>query len=1031
MTDHAHLSNNSNSAIERNQLNDSKPWTYPVVQGERPLFMARYILEGMSRDTAQGYHPYLSLDEGLSYACQVDMLLLAELYRDRKNSGAFFALNDLSDIFQKMPLLFTHEMVKKWEMQRIWAQDKYGLPEQVIAHYSQLLDSATPSDAYQTHDPKEAFLWRKWFEHSESSDILQVLDDSRKKWFDWEKQRHQHQQMSGIYHNASYLAKNLGLSLHQCHAWILLELVFHAYSDTGNNSAVTRHYLNASNNLWMSALKTMSFERILGIINKALHLPEKTIESLFYHDNILVKKHFLPDWHELDMSKIRHIDDLINAIHVTPLIKQILFTPVSHPQEILLNIAQPFSADTLPLDSWPDSQLDIQRAQFGLHQNKFPKVLIYGLGGSGKSTLVASLLDIPGSTRYGWIPDFEDSRHIFGDSKKNLNISINMNLFLLKSHRDNVLVFDGNTFFVENEDNKKIIKQILHEPELAQIWVIDNLDKIPADMVSNFDVVIYLGEMNQKKRLELSQSFFRDEDLSYRISQSTRTPGEIKKVANWCEMSCDYSWKNIFHFLASRDKLAYASKGGHSLLKEIPVEDSLVDMAGYPEMNELLHDLADYFNHPEYYRKLDAKVPKGILLTGEPGTGKTHFAKHLTRNIGVPLYMVDTSAMAHDISLIPIVFEQARQKAPCILFMDEIDSLINNPATMMGLDLEKQKVLNAFLSQLDGIHSSEGVLVIGATHRNFKPDPAAVRAGRLGQHIFLSLPHEQARKSIWQAHLKNRPVASTVDYDNLAQMSSSFSAAEIAEAINRACIQAAKHRSEKLEHHHLSVACDDIFWGNPDTNMVLSEEEKKTTAIHEAGHALIAMKNGFQVQRITVRPRKSALGAVQWQIKEGEWTFSRESLIARIELALGGIACEKAILGSFRNGGTSDLKHTREILHHMLMQAGLGETFGLSYNTEQDTHFWSEQRKAQLEAEEKEILHIAMNNCCQWLEANRQLVMALAHDLKTEREISGKQLLHWKEKVNLLAPCDIVPNDLPDWNQSGKPEHTTIHTDKN
>jgi ATP-dependent Zn protease len=1015
---------------------DLKHFPLPIIQAERPLFLSRHLLEGMSRDIAQGYHPYLALSEPASYAYQVSLHLLAEIYRERKNSAASFSMHDLFEVFQKMPLFFNHDMVKKWEVTRVWAQEKFGLPVKIITDYSQVLDSATPSDAYQAFEQNHTYLWKRWFESALESDIVSVIDESANKWHAWEKQRYQYEKTSSLYHNGMALSHNLGLSERQCLGWMLLEQVLYAqvYSCAGMSGSTQ----NAMNNLWTSAFNTMNIHRFLGIINQALHLPDKTLESLFYSDSPLVKKGFLPDLASFDFSKMRQVKDFIEHVHCQPIITRVLFTPVDNSQEMLFSVATPYinKTEALPLSSWPDAQMDIEKAQMSLSQNQFPKILIYGLSGAGKSSLITSLLkntSLP-YHKMGWVPNFEDTRHSYGEEKKNMHSTINASLFLLKSHIDNVLIFDGNTSFMENEDNKKIIEHVLYEKELAQIWVVDNLNKINADIFNLFDMAIYVGEMNSAKRLEMARKFFQSEDIAYRISQSTRTPGDITKLANWCMMSSDYSWKNISHFLSTRHRLNYSAKGADTLLKEVAIDPDLVELAGYPEMEQLLQDLADYFNHPDSYRKMGAKIPKGILLTGESGTGKTHFAKHLTTRIGLPLYMVDTSRLAHDISLIAATFDQARQKAPCILFMDEIDSLINHPAEFGALNLDKQKVLNAFLNQLDGIHSSEGVLVIGATHRDFKPDPAATRAGRLGQHINLSMPHEEARKAIWMAHLKNRPVALSVDYDNLAQMSSSFSAAEIAEAINRASIQAAKERRQAIEHHHLSDACDEIFWGNPDNNMVLSEEEKEGTAIHETGHALIAMKNGFQVQRITVRPRNSALGAVQWQLKEGEWTFSREKLIARIELALGGIACEKAMFGFFKNGGTSDLRYTQQLLHHMLMKSGLGDTFGLSYHTSDEQGFWSEQRKVQLEMEERTILEQAMNNCCQWLEENKNLVMSMAHSLKNEREISGKKLLSWKEQVKQICAehSDIaIPSPLTKWNQAGKPEHITIHSDQN
>lgn len=1000
--------------MTQKQMNSWK--LLPIKKGQRPLFAYRYILESMSRDIAQGYSPYITLNVLDSLSAQIDIKLLTELYRERKAKE--ISVGDLFEIAKKLPLIFSEVMVKQWEIKRQWAQEKYNLPQQIITSYSQILDSTTPSDAYQANTPELNLLWKRWFEYAPEHDVLQMLDESSRVLHEWECIRFQHESPSAVYYNTKYLGQNLTLTNENYVAWVFLEQILyaHQYPQEDNSARIQ---------LWNLFLRDKGVSKVFELMTQCAHLPPKAIESLFYKDSALVKKGLL---NELQyVLEVSQLNDLLKEIHPQPMLLSMLFTPVNHPQALILNVAKPYEQETQDLTLWPDAQMDIQRAFLSLHQNKYPKILIYGLPGSGKSTLSASLLVSENSSKIGWIPEFNDGQYLNTEQKDQIQNMMSLNMLLLKSHPDNVIIFDGNTKFIEQEDNKKLVNYILNESGLAQIWVVENIEKISAEICASFDVVIYLGEINQAARLTLAREHFKDEDLAYRIAQSTRTPGDIKKLLAWCALSNDESWKNIIHYLSSRNKLTYSLSGGKSLLKEVPLEDDLIDLAGYPEMLDLLDELSDYFNHPEYYRKLNAKVPKGILLTGEPGTGKTHFAKHLTRSIGVPLYMVETSRLAQDINLIAMVFEQARMKAPCVLLMDEIDSLINNPEEYSVLNLDKQKVLNTFLTQLDGVHPSEGVLVIGATHRHFQPDPAAIRAGRLGNHITLSLPNEKARKDIWQAHLANKPLG-TVSYEALAQSSSSFSAAEIAEAVNRASLKAARQRSRVLEQHHLTQACDDVFWGNPDTNIILNETEKEQVAIHEAGHALIAMRHGFQVQRITVRPRKEALGAVQWQVNEGECTFSKEQMIAKIELALGGIAAEKTVYGAFKNGGTSDLRYTRELLHHILLASGLGQTFGLSSHTPKDVGLWSEARKQQLEQEEKEILNTAMQNCHEWLKEHQDLLITLAYELKETKEISGLSLNIWKNKVKAILPQN-KEKQLLFQTCSGKPEHITIHSD--
>ena len=291
------------------------------------------------------------------------------------------------------------------------------------------------------------------------------------------------------------------------------------------------------------------------------------------------------------------------------------------------------------------------------------------------------------------------------------------------------------------------------------------------------------------------------------------------------------------------------------------------------------------------------------------------------------------------------------------------------------------------------------------------PPPAAltaVRAGRLGEKVYLQLPNSLARKEIWKAHLKTRGLAKGIDYDLLSRSISKFSGAEIAEAINHAAILSAQKRNPTISIHFLLQACDDLFWGGADYSLIINEEKKYLTDIHEAGHALIAWKNGLHVNLITLQPRNDSLGAVNWENEEGAVSFNKTQLIQRIELALAGIASEKTIFGQYKNGGGGELAQARETLRHILLQSGMGQVFKTSYSDMGDTSTWSERRKEAPEDEEQAILDNAMSQCTDWLQEHQTLVKDFAQYLLLHKEVSGDQLNEWCQKVKHIKPTFMI-----------------------
>lgn len=976
--------------LSTNTLTENKQYRLPLEKGERPLFISKKILEDLARDLNRTGNPYEHITSWyvLGYIGAIEVV--TEIFRERCAAGRRENSNDLLEMVKNLPLFFNKEQVKKWEIDRVWSAPTFCQYTDIITSYGTLLDSASPSQAYTESTTHTNYIWEQWFKVTPKEEILKTLEYSKNKWKNWEKDRPK--QDVHLIININTIGEVLGLSDQEINNWTYYELM------VGHNGY---------NNLWNMALKEMNYKELFNVWGRAFDLEKDAILKLFYEDSILIKSQIYSpidglakESEKLDISKI------LKHVKLFPNLNALLEKEINNQEDLLHFFASPFGFkyenELLSLEQWSYKGEEINKLMKAI-KNSPASILVYGLKGSGKSSLVKSILYHSGKNGH--------SLNIY-NLKERIKTELHTILpelsvaYKIISDENNILIFDNVPELLH--ENLNIINNFESHKQSAQIWIVENIADIGEKILSNFDMVLNLNEMPFSHKLEISKQHFKDNDLAFRIAQSVKTPKEIIEIAKWCERSEEYSWQNVFHYISTTNKAFADTKRTENLLQRVESEEKIPGFAGYNEVNELLVKLSDYFNHPHIYQDLGAKVPKGILLMGEPGTGKTHFAKHLMKNVGIPMFIVETSKLVNDSNNITLVFDEARKNAPCILFMDEIDVLINDPAEAIGLNLEKQKILNSFLAQLDGFTASDGILVIGATHRRIKPDPAAIRSGRLGESIYLSLPNVQYRKDIWQAHLSLKSVEENIDLSILAHASASFSAADIAEAVNRGAILSAQQRETKITVDNLLKACDEIFWGAADSSMILKDEERYKTAIHEAGHALVAWKNKLNVNRVTVRPRAHALGAVNWQNEEGLFTFNKKNLIGKIEMALAGIASETIFFGEYTTGGVGDLKSARKILRHMLLESGLGKVFNISYTDINEAGIWSEKKKEALEEEEEEILTKAMENSTNWLKDNQNLVEDFAHYLLKEKEISGEKLISWKNKVNKLD-IDLDP----------------------
>ena len=359
------------------------------------------------------------------------------------------------------------------------------------------------------------------------------------------------------------------------------------------------------------------------------------------------------------------------------------------------------------------------------------------------------------------------------------------------------------------------------------------------------------------------------------------------------------------------------------------------DVAGLENAKRDLHEIIDFLKDPERFRKLGAKIPKGILLMGPPGTGKTLLAKAVAGEAEVPFYSISGSEFIEmfvgvGASRVRDMFDSAKKEAPAIIFIDEIDSV----GRMRGSGLggghdEREQTLNQILAEMDGFEPEQTVVVLAATNRPDVLDPALLRPGRFDRKITLELPRREARQKILEVHARDIPLADDVDLENLAARTVGFSGADLENLMNEAALLAGRTNMEKVDARILDLAHDKIVLG-AESETVLDEEVKKRVAYHESGHALLAclLPNTDPLAKVTIIPRGRALGATEQMPEEERYTLPESFLRDRITILLGGRIAEKIVFGELSSGAEDDLKQATILARRMISQWGMSEKLG-------------------------------------------------------------------------------------------------------
>lgn len=447
------------------------------------------------------------------------------------------------------------------------------------------------------------------------------------------------------------------------------------------------------------------------------------------------------------------------------------------------------------------------------------------------------------------------------------------------------------------------------------------------------------------------------------------------------------------------------------LVSEKSVKITFADVAGVEEAKAEVEEIIQFLKDPQKFSKLGGKIPRGVLLVGSPGTGKTLLAKAIAGEAGVPFFSISGSDFVEmfvgvGASRVRDLFEQAKKNAPCIIFIDEIDAVgRHRGAGLGGGHDEREQTLNQLLVEMDGFEGNEGIIIIAATNRPDVLDPALLRPGRFDRQIVVPIPDVRGRLEILNVHTKKIPIADNVDLEKIARGTPGFSGADLANLVNEAALLAARNAKEKVEMSDFESAKDKVLMGVERRSMVLSDAEKRNTAYHEAGHALVAkLTPGTDpIHKVSIIPRGRALGVTQQLPIDDRYTYSRDYLSKTLIVLLGGRAAEEIALHHMTTGAGNDLERATELARRMVTEWGMSEKLGpLTFGKKDEQIFlgreiakhkdYSDKTAEDIDEEVKRIVMTAYETAKNLLQKNYDMLDKLANALLERETIDGSEI---------------------------------------
>ena len=515
----------------------------------------------------------------------------------------------------------------------------------------------------------------------------------------------------------------------------------------------------------------------------------------------------------------------------------------------------------------------------------------------------------------------------------------------------------------------------------------------------------------------------------------------------------------LYFFFRSQIKMAgrSAMSFGKSKARMMAREKNKItfkDAAGIEEAKEEVQELVEFLKNPKRFQKLGGRIPKGVLLVGAPGTGKTLLARAIAGEADVPFFNISGSDFVEmfvgvGASRVRDMFEQGRKSAPCLIFIDEIDAVGRHRGQGMGGGHdEREQTLNQLLVEMDGFDAQEGVIIIAATNRPDVLDPALLRPGRFDRQVTIGLPDVKGREEILQVHAKKIKLSENVDLSQLARGTPGYSGAELANVLNEAALMAARKGLKSIKQAQLEEARDKVRWGKERRSMAMSEKEKTSTAWHEAGHALlnVLLEHTDPLHKVTIIPRGQYLGATMYLPEGDQHSTQRKQSLDSLVMMMGGRIAEEMFTNDFSNGAAGDIAQATELARKMVCEWGMSSLGMIRFTEESDYAFLgrevsskrthSEATAQQIDAEVKRLIDEAYQRATQLIEEKRDKIALIAKALLEFETLEGSQVADiinqgfmTNPPVIEQKPPPIPPTPTTTPTETSKPEHPDFPTD--
>jgi cell division protease FtsH len=462
---------------------------------------------------------------------------------------------------------------------------------------------------------------------------------------------------------------------------------------------------------------------------------------------------------------------------------------------------------------------------------------------------------------------------------------------------------------------------------------------------------------------------------------------------------------------AGGNKALSFGKSRAKLLTPTQKKVTFKDVAGVEEAKVELQEIIEFLKDPQKFQKLGGKIPKGVLLIGPPGTGKTLLARAVAGEANVPFFTISGSDFVEmfvgvGASRVRDLFEQGKKNAPCIIFIDEIDAVgRHRGAGLGGGHDEREQTLNALLVEMDGFDTNEGVILVAATNRPDVLDPALLRPGRFDRRVVVDRPDLRGREQILKVHTRNTPLSENVDLSIIARGTPGFSGADLANLVNEAALNAARFNKKKVEMIDFEYAKDKVMMGPERKSMIMTEDEKKNTAYHEGGHALVAamLPDADPIHKVTIIPRGRALGVTMQLPSEDKYSHTKEYLDATITVMMGGRIAEEKFLGHMTTGAGNDIERATDMARKMVCEWGMSDLGPLTFGRPEGEIFlgrdfgrtqdYSEATANQIDAEVKKIVTRAYERAKKIITDNEKAMHRLARTLLEKEVLDGDEVL--------------------------------------